>query len=44
MVAPSEAAQALRQLDPARRDALLAELSDTDRARLQALLEGGDAR
>jgi hypothetical protein len=43
MVAPSAAAEALRQLDPARRDALLAELSDTDRARLQALLDGGDA-
>jgi sporulation protein YlmC with PRC-barrel domain len=43
MAAPSAAAEALRQLDPARRDALLSELSETDRARLQALLDGGDA-
>jgi sporulation protein YlmC with PRC-barrel domain len=43
LAAPSAAAEALRQLDPARRNALLAELSETDRARLQALLDGGDA-
>ena len=43
LAAPSAAAEALRELDPARRDALLAELSETDRARLQALLDGGQA-
>jgi hypothetical protein len=42
MAAPPAAAEALRQLDPARRDALLAELDETDRTRLQALLDGGD--
>jgi sporulation protein YlmC with PRC-barrel domain len=40
MAAPSAAVEALRQLDPPRREALLAELSETDRARLQALLKG----
>jgi sporulation protein YlmC with PRC-barrel domain len=43
LAAPSAAAEALRELDPARRDALLAELSETDRVRLQALLDGGQA-
>jgi Mg/Co/Ni transporter MgtE len=42
LAAPSPAVEALLQLDPARRDALLAELSETDRARLKALLNGGD--
>jgi hypothetical protein len=42
MAAPPAAAEALRQLDPARRDALLAELDEADRTRLQALLDGGD--
>jgi sporulation protein YlmC with PRC-barrel domain len=40
MAAPAAAVEALRQLDPPRRDALLAELSETDRARLEALLKG----
>jgi sporulation protein YlmC with PRC-barrel domain len=43
LAAPSAAAEALRELDPARRDALLAELSETDRVRLQALLDGRQA-
>ena len=40
---PSAAAEALRELDPARRDALLAELTESDRARLQSLLDGEPA-
>jgi sporulation protein YlmC with PRC-barrel domain len=36
---PSTAAEALGQLDAEQRDALLAELSEPDRARLQALLD-----
>jgi MgtE intracellular N domain/PRC-barrel domain len=43
LAAPSAAAEALRQLDPAQRAALLAELSESDRERLQAMLEGGEA-
>lgn len=43
LAAPSAAAEALRELDPARRDALLAELTQSDRARLQALLDEGPA-
>jgi hypothetical protein len=43
LAAPSAAVEALRQLNPAQRDALLAELSEPDRARLQARLEGGEA-
>jgi len=35
---PSAAAEALRQLDPDHRDALLAELDETDRGRLRAML------
>jgi len=43
LAAPSAAAEALRQMEPAKRDALLAELSDDDRLRLLSLLrEGGD--
>jgi sporulation protein YlmC with PRC-barrel domain len=38
---PSAAADALAQLDTDHREALLAELDAPDRARLQALLEGG---
>lgn len=38
LAAPSAAAEALRGLDPTQRDALLAELSEPDRARLSALL------
>ena len=42
LAAPSAAAEALSELDPAKRDALLAELSSDDRQRLLALLrEGG---
>ena len=37
---PSTAAEALAQLSPAQRDALLAELTDEDRRRLEALLKG----
>jgi hypothetical protein len=37
----SAAAEALRQLDPAQRDALLAELNEEDRRRLEQLLNGG---
>ena len=44
LAAPSAAAEALRELDPARRDALLAELSETDRVRLLALLDDGPAQ
>jgi hypothetical protein len=36
----SAAAEALRQLDPAQRDALLAELNEDDRRRLERLLNG----
>jgi hypothetical protein len=43
LAAPSAAVEALRQLDPAQRAALLAELSESDRQRLQAMLEGGEA-
>jgi len=42
LAAPSAAAEALREIDPAKRDALLAELSDDDRARLLALLREDD--
>ena len=42
LAAPSAAVEALRQLTPAQRDAVLGELSEPDRARLQALLEGGE--
>jgi sporulation protein YlmC with PRC-barrel domain len=38
MVQPSAAAEALRQIDPDHREALLAELDETDRARLRAML------
>jgi sporulation protein YlmC with PRC-barrel domain len=41
MAPPLAAVEGLRQLNPAQRDALLAELSAPDRARLQAMLEGG---
>jgi sporulation protein YlmC with PRC-barrel domain len=41
LAAPSAAVQALRQLDPDHRAALLAELDDSDRARLQRMLDGG---
>jgi hypothetical protein len=37
----STAAEALRQLDPTQRDALLAELNQDDRRRLEELLNGG---
>jgi len=42
LAAPSAAVEALRQLNPAQRAALLDELSEPDRARLQAMLEGGE--
>jgi sporulation protein YlmC with PRC-barrel domain len=38
MAQPSSAAEALRQLDPDHREALLAELDEADRARLRAML------
>jgi len=38
MVQPSAAAEALRQIDPDHREALLAELDESDRARLRAVL------
>jgi sporulation protein YlmC with PRC-barrel domain len=38
MAHPSAAAEALRQLDPDHREALLAELDEADRARLRAML------
>jgi hypothetical protein len=40
LVPQSAAAEALRQLDPAQRDALLAELNEDDRRRLEELLNG----
>jgi len=43
LATPSAAVEALRQLTSAQRAALLAELSESDRTRLQAMLDGGDA-
>jgi Mg/Co/Ni transporter MgtE len=43
MASPSAAAEALGQLAPHQRDALLAELSEADRARLLALLQQDEA-
>jgi len=42
LATPSAAVEALRQLKPSQRAALLAELSESDRNRLQAMLDGGD--
>lgn len=43
LATPSAAVEALRQLKPSQRAALLAELSESDRNRLQAMLDGGEA-
>ena len=43
LATPSAAVEALRQLTPSQRAALLAELSESDRNRLQAMLDGGEA-
>lgn len=43
LAAPLAAAGALHHLTPAQRDAMLAQLGESDRARLQALLRGGEA-
>ncbi len=44
LAAPVAAAEALRQLDQNQRDALLGELSESDRTRLLALLESDDEK
>lgn len=44
LATPSAAVEAMRELDPALRDALLAELDEQDRARLQAMLAQYDGR
>ena len=43
LATPSAAVEALRQLKPSQRAALLAELSESDRDRLQAMLDRGEA-
>jgi len=42
LATPSAAVEALHQLKPSQRAALLAELSESDRSRLQAMLDGGE--
>jgi len=42
LATPSAAVEALRQLKPSQQAALLAELSESDRNRLQAMLDGGE--
>jgi len=42
LATPSAAVEALRQLKPSQRAALLAELSESDSNRLRAMLDGGD--